>query len=100
MVRIRRWPALAPNSLPARSRITGLNGLSAPPHPPLYTIIENMMADEAAEQALARDIIAVHGTGAAAIARQNARTAAVAGQPVQAKSWIRVVGSIQRRQTG
>jgi hypothetical protein len=31
------------------------------PHPPLHTIIDNVMADDAAEQTLARDIVAVHG---------------------------------------
>lgn len=70
------------------------------PHPPLYTIIEAIMADDAAEFGLARDIIAVHGTGAPAVARQNARAAALAGQPAQAKSWIAVLGSIQRQQSG
>ena len=70
------------------------------PHPPLYTIIEDTMADAGAEHALARDIIAVHGTEAAGIARQNARSAALAGQPAQAKSWIRVLGNIQRQQPG
>ena len=68
------------------------------PHPPLYTIIDTIMADEAAEQALARDIIAVHGSAAAPVVRQNARAAALAGQPAQAKSWIAVLGSIQRQQ--
>lgn len=70
------------------------------PHPPFYTIIEGIMTDDAAESGLARDIIAVHGTGAAAVARQNARAAALAGQAVQAKSWIAVLGSIQRQQSG
>jgi hypothetical protein len=68
------------------------------PHPPLHTIIDNEMADHAAEQTLARDIVAVHGPEAAVIARQNARAAALAGQPMQAKSWIRVLGTIQRQQ--
>jgi hypothetical protein len=70
------------------------------PHPPLYTIIEDTIADTAVEQALARDMIAVHGTEAAVVARQNARSAALAGQPTQAKSWIRVLGNIQRQQPG
>ena len=70
------------------------------PHPPLYTIIEDTMADAGAEHAPARDIIAVHGTEAAVIARQNARSAALAGQPAQAKSWIRVLGKIQQQQPG
>jgi len=50
------------------------------------------------EQLLARDMIEVHGTEAAAVARQNARSAALAGQPTQAKSWISVLGVIQRQQ--
>jgi hypothetical protein len=70
------------------------------PHPPLYTIVDDTIADTAAEQALARDMIAVHGTEAAVVARQNARSAALAGQPTQAKSWIRVLGTIQRQQPG
>jgi hypothetical protein len=70
------------------------------PHPPLYTIIEKIMTDDLAERGLAHDIIAVHGTGAAAVARQNARTAALAGQPAQAQSWIAVLGSIRQQQSG
>lgn len=70
------------------------------PHPPLYTIIERIMTDDVAKRGLAHDIIAVHGTGAAAVARQNARAAALAGQPAQAKSWIAVLGSIQEQQSG
>jgi hypothetical protein len=70
------------------------------PHPPLYTIMENMIADEAAQEALARDIVTVHGSAAAAVVRQNARAAALARQPAQAKSWIAVLGSIQRQQAG
>jgi len=56
------------------------------------------MADDSDEQRLARNIIEVHGMEAAIIARGNARGAEVAGQPLQAKSWIRVLGIIQRRQ--
>jgi hypothetical protein len=67
-------------------------------HPPLYTIIDNILADEVAEQALARDITAVHGAAAASVVRQNARAAALAGQLPQAKSWIAVLGHIQRPQ--
>jgi len=70
----------------------------APPHPPLYTIID-VRADDAAGQALARDIIAVHGPAAAAVVRQNATAAALAGQTIQAKSWIAVLGSVQRQQS-
>jgi len=50
------------------------------------------------EKSLARNMIDVHGAGAATIARENARGAALAGQPAQAKSWIRVLEIIQRRQ--
>jgi hypothetical protein len=49
------------------------------------------------EQGLARSIIEVHGAEAAVIARGNARRAALAGQPIQAKAWIRVLGIIQRQ---
>ena len=73
---------------------------AAPPHPPLYTIPDGTMADDAAGEALARDIIAVHGSAAAAVIRQNARAAALAGQTAQAKSWIAVLGSVQRQQSG
>lgn len=48
------------------------------------------------ETALARDIVEVHGSRGAAVARENARAAALAGQPAQAKFWIRVLGMIQR----
>ncbi len=49
---------------------------------------------------LAGDMIDVHGRAAAALARENARAAALAGQPTQAKSWIRVLGIIQKQQAG
>ena len=55
------------------------------------------MTEGSDEQTLARDMIAVHGTEAATVARENARTAALAGRPAKAKSWIRVLGVIQRR---
>jgi hypothetical protein len=55
--------------------------------------------DGADEQSLARDMIDVHGEEAAVVARDNARTAALAGQRPQAKSWIRVVGIIQGQRT-
>lgn len=48
------------------------------------------------EQSLARDMIDVHGAEAAFVARDNARAAALAGQKPQARSWIRVLGLIQR----
>lgn len=50
------------------------------------------------EQSLARDMIEVHGREAATVARENARGAALAGQPARAKAWIRVLGLIQRQQ--
>jgi hypothetical protein len=43
-------------------------------------------------------LIAVHGETAAAVARGNATSAALAGQAVQAKSWIKVLSIIQRQQ--
>jgi hypothetical protein len=52
------------------------------------------------EQTLAREMIEVHGTQAATVARGNARAAALAAQIEQAKSWIRVLGIIQRQQAG
>jgi hypothetical protein len=52
---------------------------------------------DAAEQSLARDMIDVHGAqAAAAVARDNARVAALAGQRQQARAWIRVLQIIQR----
>ena len=58
------------------------------------------IADAADETTLARDIIEVHGTNAAIVARENARAAALAGQGTLAKAWIRVLGVIQQRQSG
>ena len=52
------------------------------------------------QQRLARDLIEVHGNEAPAVARGNARTAALAGRPIVAKSWIRVLSIIQRQQAG
>ena len=57
-----------------------------------------MMDNGSDEQLLARNMIDVHGAQTAMIARENARSAALAGQPAQAKSWIRVLGHIQRYQ--
>ena len=54
--------------------------------------------DDGAADKLARDLIEVHGDEAPTIARGNARTAALAGQPALAKSWIRVLSIIQRQQ--
>ena len=50
------------------------------------------------DETIARDMIAAYGTEAAVVARTNARAAAVAGQIARAKSWIRVLGIIQRQQ--
>ena len=55
------------------------------------------MANASDEEVLACNMIDVHGAEAATIARENARGAALAGQPSQAKSWIRVLGVIQRQ---
>lgn len=56
--------------------------------------------DRGNRDALAHGMIEVHGTRTAAVARENARAAALAGQAMQAKSWIRMLGIIQRRQAG
>jgi len=59
---------------------------------------DQMTGDGPNAQTLARDMIDVHGTEASVVARGNARTAALAGQPDRARSWIRVLGMIQRHQ--
>ncbi len=51
------------------------------------------------ERRLAGDMIEVHGAEAAAVARGNARSAALGGQAMQARSWIRVLNIIQRRRS-
>ena len=56
------------------------------------------MTEERDDHLRADGLIAVHGTTAAAVARGNATSAALAGQPVQAKSWIKVLSIIQRQQ--
>jgi hypothetical protein len=56
------------------------------------------MTDGSDERILADDMIDVHGAEAAIVARENARTAALAGQGTRARSWIQVLGIIQRRQ--
>lgn len=56
-------------------------------------------ADDDDEQMLARDMIDVHGTAAASVARDNVRAAAVAGQRPKARHWLRVLGMIQQIQT-
>jgi len=58
------------------------------------------MSDGSDNDKLAGDMIDVHGREAATVARENARAAALAGQPRQAKYWIRVLGIIQRQQAG
>ena len=58
------------------------------------------MSDGPDNDKLAGDMIDVHGREAATVARENARAAALAGQPTQAKYWIRVLGIIQRQQAG
>lgn len=50
------------------------------------------------EQALARDMIEVHGAEAATVARSNARSAALAARLAEAKSWIRLLTLIQQQQ--
>jgi hypothetical protein len=59
-----------------------------------------VMTEGADDNKLARDMIDVHGREAPAVARGNARAAALAGQAIQARSWIRVLGIIQRQQSG
>ncbi len=61
------------------------------------TIGDTVDRDGADQQRLARDLIEVHGHEAPAVARGNARTAALAGRPIVAKSWIRVLSIIQSR---
>jgi len=61
---------------------------------------EDFRGGAADEPALALDMIEVHGAAAAVVARENARIEALAGRTSQAKSWVRVLGIIQRRQTG
>ena len=59
-----------------------------------------VITDGADEPSLARDMIEVHGAEAATVARNNARAAALGGQRLRAKFWIRVLGLIQRQQAG
>jgi hypothetical protein len=49
----------------------------------------------ASGEQLARDMIDVHGAGAAAVARDNARAAARAGHVVDTQKWLRLVNVIQ-----
>jgi len=59
-----------------------------------------VITDGADEPSLARDMIEVHGAEAATVARANARAAALGGQTLRAKFWIRVLGLIQKRRAG
>jgi hypothetical protein len=45
----------------------------------------------------ARDLIKVHGLGAAAVSRDKARAAACAGRLAEGRSWLQLVDLIQRR---
>lgn len=58
------------------------------------------MIDAPDEELLARNMMDVHGAAAVTLAREHARGAALAGQRAQAKSWIRVLGKIQRQEAG
>ena len=58
------------------------------------------MNDGSDNDKLAGDMIDVHGKKAATVARENARAAALAGQPTQAKYWIRVLGMVEKHQAG
>ena len=58
------------------------------------------MIDDSDDLNLASDMIDVHGREAATVARENARATALSGQAAQAKSWNRVLGTIQRQQAG
>jgi hypothetical protein len=49
-------------------------------------------------EAFAHDIIDVHGSGAAELAREKARTAILSGRIAPAKSWLKVLAMIQRQQ--
>ena len=55
------------------------------------------MPNAADENALAHNMIEVHGIEATGIARASARADAVAGEIVAAKSWLRVLREIQRQ---
>jgi hypothetical protein len=59
------------------------------------TIVDRSNEDDDGQ--LARDMIDVHGADAARVARENARSAALAGQMAQARRWLRAVGLIQRQ---
>ena len=65
-----------------------------------FTSTDVDVSEESDERQLARDMIEVHGAAAAGVARDNARSAALAGQMVQARRWLRAVGHIQRQAAG
>ena len=54
---------------------------------------ETEMTIDFDESALATGMIEVHGAEAAAVSRGNARGAALAGEPMRARSWIRCISS-------
>ena len=58
------------------------------------------MPDHPENDALALDMIEVHGTEAAGVARANARSAAITGAIASAKRWMGVLAAIQRKQAG
>ena len=64
---------------------------------PLSDVAPEVLAADV-NDTLARDMIDVHGNGAAGIARGNAHNAAVAGRTEQVRKWLAVVDVIQRRQ--
>ncbi len=57
-----------------------------------------VITGSADEPSRARDMIEVYGWEATTVARDNDRAAALGGQILRAKSWIRVLGMIQRQQ--
>lgn len=64
------------------------------------TMDEPIGANDTDAEALSHDMIDVHGMQAASVARANARNAALAGRAALAKSWIKRLGVIRRRQLG
>ena len=62
------------------------------------TVTVTSESEPADDRLLAHDMIDVHGSAAATVARNNARSAALAGQIEQAKSWIRVLAIVQQQQ--
>lgn len=100
----RPWGGQAVTAIRAREAGARVKKVAGP-LPTFFTAPNNdpfdrmtIMTDEIDDDTLVHDMIEVHGSGAATVARENARTAALAGQTTQARSWIRVLGIIQRRQ--